>query len=457
MFVCEERKVEVAERTVLCESHTKTICAVTPDFEGRYKTGSVENGFDTSDFITAFSFIPVHQQVLLTTAVRASSGHVEQLERSFGDLLHLNAKKQGLGAGEGLSDEENDDDIGPPRIIATTLGPKSRRKRGVSSPGAGPAPGPGRPQSARGDDPEGQVGEAEDKMVFLRAGVDQAPQSTTCAQIPAAVEAPGDTAPLCLDAAQEGGAPTAALVEGADADPGKSPKARKPRPDEETGDAPGVDARSILSAYFTMLELAQRLKIGQEVIDHAIHLFRMCANSTSVRHRSIDPLATASMVAACRACNKPRALSEACLATGTSERDAARYLKLVSAALEADAATAGEDRTVMDKDTIALHMARVMPKFCKLLALPTEVQRVATHMAEVRGRTLRERRHARVVHGPGAPARAGRGGLRSSWRRISATAATPCPSPQRPSTSPASWRTRGRRRRKSAASRASRR
>ncbi|KAJ1632292.1 hypothetical protein T492DRAFT_1143530 [Pavlovales sp. CCMP2436] len=129
-----------------------------------------------------------------------------------------------------------------------------------------------------------------------------------------------------------------------------------------------------------MMELAQRLQIDADVVEHAIHLFRMCATSTSVRHRSIDPLATASMVAACRALKKPRSLQDACVATGTSERDAARYLKLVCAALDADAV--GGDGS-MDKDTIALHMARVMPKFCQLLQLPPSVEHIATHMAEV--------------------------------------------------------------------------
>jgi hypothetical protein len=480
---CEERRIEVLEHTVLTESDAPPLCAVTPDFDGRGPEGAQDPYFETADFVTAFAFMAVHQDVLLTTAVRSGSAHLEQLDRAFGDLLQADAS-EALRRNGGEHEVEEHDELGP---LAHAHPPKLKRghKRGTSpraradaepreddgAEAAAAAAALAGEREPKGDgsegESEGEGGDESDGAAAaaaaddvgadadadpsaasakrngkgqadtVRSGrdaesaADAAPRKAGLAALAeqvfeeAAAHGPGRSggrgsrggcgsrggrggrgASLGADGGEPGGGARGrggpkrgvrgrggvgrgrgggldrAASELPDlASPGGADGGGQPRADDDNAD---LDGRSILSAYFTMLELAQRLQIDADVVEHAIHLFRMCATSISVRHRSIDPLATAAMIAACAALDKPRSLADACAATGTSERDAARYLKLVCAALEAD--TAGEADGSMDKASIALHMARVMPKFCQLLKLPPAVEKLATHMAEVRGR-----------------------------------------------------------------------
>lgn len=60
----------------------------------------------------------------------------------------------------------------------------------------------------------------------------------------------------------------------------------------------GGDARHTLVAYFEIVELAGILDVDRETVNLAVRIFRHTANSTSLRNRNVESLATAAFVAA---------------------------------------------------------------------------------------------------------------------------------------------------------------
>ncbi|KAJ8907742.1 hypothetical protein NDN08_007848 [Rhodosorus marinus] len=145
------------------------------------------------------------------------------------------------------------------------------------------------------------------------------------------------------------------------------------------GTLSGGDARHTVVAYFQVLELSGLLEIPKEISEFAVRIFRHTASRTSLRNRNVEALATASLVCAVERTRylpggaesgpdvKP---SDIAKVAGLTEKEVARYLKLVN--------TAMQRQRPETSASIAVHM----PSFCRRLGLPESVQLCAVGIAE---------------------------------------------------------------------------
>lgn len=66
-----------------------------------------------------------------------------------------------------------------------------------------------------------------------------------------------------------------------------------------------------LRAYVQILDVSSILLLDQDIADHAFRLFKDCSLTTCLRNRSVEALATASLVQAIREAQEPRTLQVA--------------------------------------------------------------------------------------------------------------------------------------------------
>lgn len=92
--------------------------------------------------------------------------------------------------------------------------------------------------------------------------------------------------------------------------------------------------RSLANALTKISETAHQLKMTDPIIEEASHIFRKSAKQSVSKSKSIAGMAAASLYLACRRKGVNRSMKEIAKATGTQERFAARYYRLILSEVE---------------------------------------------------------------------------------------------------------------------------
>jgi len=92
--------------------------------------------------------------------------------------------------------------------------------------------------------------------------------------------------------------------------------------------------RSLANALTKISEAAGQLRLPDAIVEEASHIFRKSAKQSVSKSKSIAGMAAASLYLACRRKTVNRSLKEIAKATGTQERAAARYYRLLVSEVE---------------------------------------------------------------------------------------------------------------------------
>ncbi|KAL2651245.1 hypothetical protein R1flu_019373 [Riccia fluitans] len=133
----------------------------------------------------------------------------------------------------------------------------------------------------------------------------------------------------------------------------------------------GSNSQDMVRGYLQILEVGSILRLERDSCDHAVELFRQCLQTTYLRNRNIEALATAAIVQAMREAGEPRTLQEVAQAASIPQKEIGRHMKLLSDALKLS--------QPMNSNSISVHM----PRFCSILQLNQSTQKLATHIGEV--------------------------------------------------------------------------
>jgi transcription initiation factor TFIIB len=87
--------------------------------------------------------------------------------------------------------------------------------------------------------------------------------------------------------------------------------------------------RSLANALAKISEAAGQLRLPPAIVEEASHIFRKSAKQSVSKSKSVSGMAAASLYLACRRSNVNRSLREIAKASGTQERAAARYFRLL--------------------------------------------------------------------------------------------------------------------------------
>jgi len=87
--------------------------------------------------------------------------------------------------------------------------------------------------------------------------------------------------------------------------------------------------RSLANALTKITEAAGQLTLPSQIVEEASHIFRKSAKQSVSKSKSVAGMAAASLYLACRRTNVNRSLKEIAKASGTPERSAARYYRLL--------------------------------------------------------------------------------------------------------------------------------
>jgi len=87
--------------------------------------------------------------------------------------------------------------------------------------------------------------------------------------------------------------------------------------------------RSLANALTKISEAAGQLRLPSQIVEEASHIFRKSAKQSVSKSKSVAGMAAASLYLACRRTNVNRSLREIAKASGTQERAAARYFRLL--------------------------------------------------------------------------------------------------------------------------------
>ncbi|KAK2179753.1 hypothetical protein NP493_474g04006 [Ridgeia piscesae] len=126
--------------------------------------------------------------------------------------------------------------------------------------------------------------------------------------------------------------------------------------------------RTLMMAFREINQMADRLNLPKMIADRGNMLFKQVHEGKSLKGRSNDAIASACLYIACRQEGVPRTFKEICAVSKVSKKDIGRVFKLILKTLE----TSVELITTGD----------FMSRFCSNLALPTVVQKAATHIAK---------------------------------------------------------------------------
>ncbi|KAI0218687.1 Transcription initiation factor IIB [Lamellibrachia satsuma] len=126
--------------------------------------------------------------------------------------------------------------------------------------------------------------------------------------------------------------------------------------------------RTLMVAFREINQMADRLNLPKMIADRGNMLFKQVHEGKSLKGRSNDAIASACTYIACRQEGVPRTFKEICAVSKVSKKDIGRVFKLILKTLE----TSVELITTGD----------FMSRFCSNLALPTVVQKAATHIAK---------------------------------------------------------------------------
>lgn len=122
-----------------------------------------------------------------------------------------------------------------------------------------------------------------------------------------------------------------------------------------------------MNAFREISNMADRINLPKTIVDRANNLFKQVHDGKTLKGRSNDAIASASLYIACRQEGVPRTFKEICAVSKISKKEIGRCFKLILKALE----------TSVDLITTGDFMSR----FCSNLGLPSSVQRAATHIA----------------------------------------------------------------------------
>uniref|UniRef100_A0A6A7FUW9 Transcription initiation factor IIB n=2 Tax=Hirondellea gigas TaxID=1518452 RepID=A0A6A7FUW9_9CRUS len=126
--------------------------------------------------------------------------------------------------------------------------------------------------------------------------------------------------------------------------------------------------RTLLNAFREIGGMADKINLGQAITDRANYLFKQVHDGRSLKGRSNDAIASASLYIACRQEGVPRTFKEICAVSRISKKEIGRCFKLILRALE----TSVELITTGD----------FMSRFCANLNLPNTVMKAATCIAK---------------------------------------------------------------------------
>lgn len=125
--------------------------------------------------------------------------------------------------------------------------------------------------------------------------------------------------------------------------------------------------RALLTAFREISNMADRINLTKTIVDRSNLLFKQVHDGKTLKGRSNDAIASACLYIACRQEGVPRTFKEICAVSKVSKKEIGRCFKLILKALE----------TSVDLITTGDFMSR----FCSNLALPSSVQKAATHIA----------------------------------------------------------------------------
>ena len=126
--------------------------------------------------------------------------------------------------------------------------------------------------------------------------------------------------------------------------------------------------RTLLNAFRTIMNMADRINLPKTIVDRANQLFKMVSDGKFLKGRSNDAIAAACLYIACRQEGVPRTFKEIVAVSTVSKKEIGRCFKLILKAHD----TSVELITTGD----------FMSRFCGTLSLPRHVQRAATTIAK---------------------------------------------------------------------------
>ena len=126
--------------------------------------------------------------------------------------------------------------------------------------------------------------------------------------------------------------------------------------------------RTLLNAFRTIMNMADRINLPKTIVDRANQLFKMVSDGKFLKGRSNDAIAAACLYIACRQEGVPRTFKEIVAVSTVSKKEIGRCFKLILKAHD----TSVELITTGD----------FMSRFCGTLSLPRYVQRAATTIAK---------------------------------------------------------------------------
>ena len=126
--------------------------------------------------------------------------------------------------------------------------------------------------------------------------------------------------------------------------------------------------RTLLNAFRTIMNMADRINLPKTIVDRANQLFKMVSDGKNLKGRSNDAIAAACLYIACRQEGVPRTFKEIVAVSTVSKKEIGRCFKLILKAHD----------TSVDLITTGDFMSR----FCGTLSLSRDVQKAATCIAK---------------------------------------------------------------------------
>jgi len=126
--------------------------------------------------------------------------------------------------------------------------------------------------------------------------------------------------------------------------------------------------RTLINAFRTISNMADRINLPRTIIDRANVLFKMVSDGKNLKGRANDAIAAACLYIACRQEGVPRTFKEIVAVSTVSKKEIGRCFKLILKAHD----TSVELITTGD----------FMSRFCGTLSLSKNVQKAATRIAK---------------------------------------------------------------------------
>ncbi len=127
--------------------------------------------------------------------------------------------------------------------------------------------------------------------------------------------------------------------------------------------------RSLANALTKITEASAQLRLPSPIVEEASHIFRKSAKQSISKSKSIAGMAAASLYLACRRSGVNRSLKEIAKASGTQERSAARYFRLLLNEVE---------KTYVPPPSVQKYISKLVNKE----KINTRVERLALDLAD---------------------------------------------------------------------------